>query len=92
MNTTLTGRINRMMLVFLSTFILVVASFFMIYGLNLQKRELDIFTDSIALTSIKEKLKALSLFIAIVIIIINNILKGVVRYLTLYERHETVTA
>jgi hypothetical protein len=81
-----------MILVFLSTFILVLASFFMIYGLNLQKRELDIFTDNIALTSIKEKLKALSLFIAIVIIIINNILKGVVRYLTLYERHETVTA
>jgi hypothetical protein len=92
MNTTLTGRINRMMLVFLSTFILVVASFFMIYGLNLQKRELDIFTDNITLTSIKEKLRALSLFVAIVIIIINNILKGVVRYLTLYERHETVTA
>jgi TRAP-type C4-dicarboxylate transport system permease small subunit len=92
MNITLKRRIYRMILVFLSTFILVVASFFMIYGLNLQKRELDIFTDNITLTSIKEKLRALSLFVAIVIIIINNILKGVVRYLTLYERHETVTA
>jgi TRAP-type C4-dicarboxylate transport system permease small subunit len=92
MNTTLTERINRILLVFLSTLILIVASFFMIYGLNLKKRDLDISSDKVTLISTKNKLRALSLLIAIVIIIINNILKEVVRYLTLNERHETLTA
>jgi hypothetical protein len=92
MNTTLTERIYRMILVFLSTLVLIVASFFMIYGLDLKKRDFDSSTDKITLISTKNKLRALSVLIAIVIIIINNILKGVVRFLTLNERHETLTA
>jgi hypothetical protein len=92
MNTTLTERIYRMILVFLSTLVLIVASFFMIYGLDSKKRDFDSSTDKITLISTKNKLRALSALIAIVIIIINNILKGVVRFLTLNERHETLTA
>jgi hypothetical protein len=92
MNITLTERIYRMILVFLSTLALIVASFFMIYGLNLKKIDLDSSTNKVTLVSTKNRLRALSLLIAIVIIIINNILKGVVRYLTLNERHETLTA
>jgi uncharacterized membrane protein len=92
MNITLTERIYRMILVFLSTLVLIVGSFFMIYGLNLKKIDLDSSTDKVTVISSKNKLRALSLLIAIVIIIINNILKGVVRYLTLNERHETLTA
>jgi uncharacterized membrane protein len=92
MNITLTERIYRMILVFLSTLVLIVGSFFMIYGLNLKKIDLDSSTDKVTVISSKNKLRALSLLIAIVIIIINNILKGVVRYLTLNERHETHTA
>jgi hypothetical protein len=41
MNITLTERIYRMILVFLSTLVLIVGSFFMIYGLNLKKIDLD---------------------------------------------------
>jgi|LauGreDrversion4_2_1035121.scaffolds.fasta_scaffold212870_3 hypothetical protein len=92
MDITLTERIYRIILVFLSTLALIVGSFFIIYGLNLKKMDLDSSTDKVIQITTKNKLRALSIMIAIVIIIINNILKGVVRYLTLNERHETHTA
>jgi hypothetical protein len=92
MNITLTERIYRTILVFLSTLVLIVSSFFVIYGLNLKKIDLDSSSDKVTLISAKNKLRALSILIAVVIIVINNILKGVVRYLTLNERHETFTA
>ena len=92
MNITLTERIYRTILVFLSTLVLIVSSFFVIYGLNLKKIDLDSSSDKVTLISAKNKLRTLSILIAVVIIVINNILKGVVRYLTLNERHETFTA
>ncbi len=53
MNITLKERIYRMILVFLYTLVLIVGSFYMIYGLNLKKRDLDSSSDKVTLLSTK---------------------------------------
>jgi hypothetical protein len=74
-----------MMIVFLSTLALIVGSFFIIYALDLKQRDLESKTTTggkLVSNTEKNKVRAISFLIAIVIIIINNLLKFIVRYLT----------
>lgn len=54
--------------------------------------EPDLNTGSVGNKKIGYEIRFLSFVVAFVIILINNILKWVVRYLTEKERHETYTA
>ena len=54
--------------------------------------EPDLKTGSVANKKMGYEIRFLSFVVAFVIILINNILKWVVRYLTEKERHETYTA
>lgn len=85
-----------MLIVFLSIMILIGACFGSIYGLDVVQRRLKKQIDD-DLSSVDNKKKGyeirfLSFLVAFVIILINNILKWVVKYLTEKERHETYTA
>jgi hypothetical protein len=53
MNISIGERINRMLLVFISTLILIAGSFLSIYALNLKKRDLDTSQDSSTSISLK---------------------------------------
>ena len=96
MNVSFVSRVYKMLIVFLSIMILIGACFGSIYGLDVVQRRLKKQIDD-DLSSVDNKKKGyeirfLSFLVAFVIILINNILKWVVRYLTEKERHETYTA
>jgi hypothetical protein len=96
MNVSFVSRVYKMLIVFLSIMILIGACFGSIYGLDVVQRRLKKQIDD-DLSSVDNKKKGyeirfLSFLVAFVIILINNILKWVVKYLTEKERHETYTA
>jgi hypothetical protein len=96
MNVSFVSRVYKMLIVFLSIMILIGACFGSIYGLDVVQRRLKKqIDDDLASVDNKKKgyeIRFLSFLVAFVIILINNILKWVVKYLTEKERHETYTA
>ncbi len=98
MNVSVVQRIYKMMLVFLSILVLIGACFASIYGLDVAQRNLrKEMEEDLSKGGLKGKrqgyeIRFLSFLVAFVIILINNLLKWVVRYLTSKERHETYTA